>query len=279
MEGLVRRRVQVVAAAVLAVSALPIGPARADDPPYEDPVQVTVDTQPDAVIVEAETGHHTAGGTGTQASGSSGPQCYLREVPMSDWDEDFTLQYWRYRMQKEPWYVVCNGEVKSVIWLDISDEAGSAPASRDPRDVALELRDEMSVPRVDVEINPSRGLVGVESWFWIDGYGGAPLTNSTDAFGDLVEVEARVTRYEWSFGDGATDVSESPGHAYPQKSEVRHVYERSSAGLSSGYPVDAEFVFAVRYRVNGGAWIELPGITRTAHADYPVRESQAVIRR
>lgn len=279
MEGFVRRRVQVVAAAVLAVSALPIGTARADDPPYEDPVQVTVDTQPDAVVVEADTEHHAAGGTGTQASGSSGPQCYLREVPMSDWDEDFTLEYWRYRMRKEPWYVVCNGEVKSVIWLDIPDEAGSAPAARDPRDIAMELRDEMPVPRVEVDINPSRGLVGVESWFWIDGYGGAPLTNSTDAFGDLVEVEARVTRYEWSFGDGATYVSESPGHAYPARSEVRHVYERSSAGLSNGYPVDAEFVFAVRYRVNGGAWIELPGITRTAHADYAVRESQAVIGR
>lgn len=143
----------------------------------------------------------------------------------------------------------------------------------------MRLRDEMPIPRVTVEINPERGLAGAESWFWIEGYGGAAITDSTDAFGDLVEVEARVQQYEWSFGDGTTLMSQTPGRAYPERSEVRHMYERSSAGLLYGYPVDVTFVFAVRYRVDGGSWIELPGITRDAHADYPVRESQAVIQR
>ena len=35
----------------------------------------------------------------------------------------------------------------------------------------------------------------------------------------------------------------------------------------------------VRYRVGGGGWIDLPGITRVAQAVYPVQESQAVIGR
>ena len=55
------------------------------------------------------------------------------------------------------------------------------------------------------------------------------------------------------------------------------MYERSSAGLAHGYPVEVTFTFDVRYRVDGGGWIELPGITRVASASYPVRESQAVI--
>jgi hypothetical protein len=190
-----------------------------------------------------------------------------------------TMEFFYYRMQKEPWKIICDGEWRGTVWLPIPEDGESTPGSAEPRDVAMQLRDRMPIPRVDVSINPARGLVGVEAWFWIDGYAGAPLTNSTAAFGDLVEVQARVERYEWSFGDGTTLTSESPGQAYPARSSVRHMYERSSAGLPEGYSVDADFVFSVRYRVNGGSWIELPGITRSAHADYEVRESQAVIQR
>lgn len=255
-------------------------PAAADDPPYTPgPVDVWVGTNPDAVTVDATTTGSRPGGNGTQASGGSAPRCILREIPMSDWDEDLLLGYYGHRMRYAPYYVVCDGQQQGIVWIEISLSDSGTSAARDPRDIAMELRDRMPIPRVMVEINPERGLVGAESWFWIQGYSGAPLTDSTDAFGDLVEVEATVTRYEWSFGDGATLVSDTPGQAYPARSEVRHVYERSSLGLPGGYPVEATFVFAVRYRVNGGAWIELPGITRLARADYPVRESQAVIRR
>lgn len=277
MEGRIHRWTEVTTAALVIVVSLPPSVARAEDPPYEDPVNVTVDTQPDSVVVEAETDSQAPGGTGTQASGPSGPKCYLRRVPASDWDDNLELQYWSFRMQKTPYYLYCDGAVKSVLWFDIPDAAGPMPPSTDPRDIAMRLRDEMPIPRVEVSINPSRGLAGVDAWFWIEGYAGTPLTDSTDAFGDLVQVEARVGRYEWAFGDGTTLASDSPGQPYPARSSVRHVYERSSAGLPAGYSVEVDFVFTVRYRVNGGGWIELPGITRTAQADYEVRESQAVI--
>lgn len=282
MEGHRNHRVSLTIAAALIVVAMP--PARAeegvDPPPFDEPPTIVVDTNPDSVTVESEAHGNDEGvsGTGTQASGSA-PRCYLRDYPTSEWDEDMTMEFFYYRMQKEPWKVICDGEWRGTIWLPIPDEGESTPRSSDPRDIAMHLRDEMPIPRVDVSINPSRGLVGVDAWFWIEGYEGTPLTDSTDAFGDLVEVEARVNRYEWSFGDGTTLTSESPGQAYPARSSVRHLYERSSAGLPEGYGVDVTFVFTVRYRVNGGRWIELPGITRTAHADYPVRESQAVIGR
>lgn len=255
----------------------------ADGDPIEDPVDTWVTTGPDEITVEAETEHHDEGptGTGTQASGGDGPRCYMREIPTSEWDEDMSMMFFYFRMQRAPYRVICDGEPRGIVWLPIDlSEPGEASDDRvDPRDVALRMRDEIPVPGAGVEINPTRGLVGAESWFWIQGYDGRPITDSTDAFGVIVDVEARVTRYEWSFGDGATSVSETPGRAYPSRSEVRHVYERSSAGLTNGYEVEVAFVFAVRYRVDGGSWIELPGITRIARADYPVRESQAVIQR
>lgn len=143
----------------------------------------------------------------------------------------------------------------------------------------MQLRDEVPMPTVGIHANPGVGLVATESWFWIEGYSGEPITSSTDAFGRPIEVEAKAERYEWHFGDGSSLVTTSPGRSYPQRSEVRHIYERSSAGTEGGYLVQARFVFSVQYRVGGGAPIELPGIIRTAAFRYPVRESQAVIAR
>jgi hypothetical protein len=165
--------------------------------------------------------------------------------------------------------------MRGLIWLDTSEED---PASAlDPETIAMHIRDEIPVPSVEIRINPGRGLVGVESWFWLEGYDGTPIEDSTDAFGQLVEVEARVKRYEWSFGDDDTIAARTPGRPYPHRSQIRHVYQRSSVGRPSGYPVEITFVFDVRYRVDGGGWVEIPGITRVAETSYRVRESQAVI--
>jgi hypothetical protein len=279
MESQRHHRIQVaVGIVVLMLTALPAAADNGQLPPFDEPPTITVDTAPDAVTVDATDAGHGDGvsGTGTQASG--GPRCYLREI--TDMDEDLTLEYWRRRMMYAPYNVICGNENRGVVWILIDlTEPNPRGDTITPRDIAMRLRDRMPIPQVTIDINPTRGLVGAESWFWIDGYRGTPLTNSTDAFGQVVEVEARVTRYEWDFGDGTTITSETPGRAYPARSEVRHVYERSSAGLENGYEVVASFVFAVRYRIGGGGWIELPGITRLSQADYPVRESQSVIQR
>ena len=76
---------------------------------------------------------------------------------------------------------------------------------------------------------------------------------------------------------GESLVARTVGQSYPDRSQIRHVYERSSAGLASGFPVQVTFSFVVRYRVSGGGWIELPSISRVAETSYPVRESQSVI--
>ncbi len=281
MESQRHHRVQ-VAAGILALilTTLPAAGDNGQPPPFDEPPTIVVDTAPNSVTVDATDTAHSDGvsGTGTQASG--GPTCYLKEVSGSEMTEDLTNEYWARRMQDAPYYVICGGVKRGIVWVPITlDGPGSNGRTITPRDIAMHLRDEMPVPNVAVEMNPSQGLVGTESWFWMQGYRGTPLTNSTDAFGELVQVEARVTRYDWSFGDGMTLTSDTLGQAYPARSEVRHVYESSSAGFANGYEVDVSFIFAVRYRVAGGGWIELPDITRTARANYLVRESQSVIQR
>jgi hypothetical protein len=283
MEARRRYRVQVVIAVTLN-SLLFVGssPARAGGQgsgPIYFPPTTTVTTDSNGVNVDSQMTGQSPGisGTGTQASGA--PKCYLREVPGSEMTEDLTNQYWAMRMMYAPYYVVCGNAKRGIVWIEISlnGPGTGGTQSQDPRAIALRLRDHMPVPLATVRINPGQGLVGTESWFWIQGYNGAPITDSANAFGKVIKVQAVVTHYEWSFGDGATLTSDTPGQAYPSRSEVRHVYEQSSSGAQSGYGVVVNFVFSVRYRVGNGPWVAIPGITRTAQADYAVRESQAVI--
>lgn len=267
------RRVFVLGFALFVAGAPNPAGAQESDPFEPWPSTHTVSTNPNSVVVESHGGGSAPGGTGTQASGGS--NCHAEgpgNIGMGS--VDLVNQ-----SNSLPYALVCNGEIVGVVWLPIDPGGGAAAPAPSPRDIAMSLRDRIPIPNVTIAVNPERGLVGVDSWFWIEGYNGDPITESTDAFGSRVEVDARVQRYEWSFGDGATMKTESPGRPYPEPSDVRHVYERSSLGHDRGYPVEVGFFFSVRYRVDGGGWIDLPGIERVAEAAYPVRESQAVIRR
>jgi hypothetical protein len=247
-----------------------------DTDPFEPwPSTVSVETNPDSVIVESEVHGTLPGGSGSQASGS-GASCHPE--PIGHIGESLYEEFWSRPPNEFPFMVWCDGEAVGLVWLTVGGGGPPPVAALSPEQVAMRLRETIPMPNVTIEANPERGLVGVESWFWIEGYNGESIVESTDAFGRRVEVEARVEHYEWSFGDGKAIRSESPGRPYPQRSDVRHVYERSSLGYPKGYTVEAGFFFSVRYRVGGGGWIDLPGIERMAQTQYPVRESQAVIR-
>jgi len=285
MEDQRDRRLRVALLLFLAASLLlPAGIAATEEDPFDWDTTIIVDTDEDGVNVDAENEGDAPGsadGGGGGSGSGSGPRCWLEELRDDQWDESIELGYWGRRMQYAPYNLYCDGEWQGIIWIEIIfDEGGDPlPIPTTPREVAERLRDQMPVPRTTVGINPDSGVVGVESWFWMEGYDGSLITDSTDAFGFLVEIQARVTQYRWSFGDGTVIESTSPGRAYPERSQVRHTYERSSAGLTSGYRVEATFTFQVRYRVDRGEWIALPEISRTASSTYPVRESQAVIQR
>lgn len=147
----------------------------------------------------------------------------------------------------------------------------------DPVSVALELLNHLPIPDLTIDANPSPGLVALPSWFWIDGYDGAPITASDSLSGTTVDVEIEPLRYRWAFGDGTTVETTSLGQRYPAESDIQHVYEQSSLVAGGAFSVTVDVTFAARYRVNGGAWETLDSITRSFSNDYPVQQLQSVL--
>lgn len=274
MEDRRNHRISIALTAMLVILS---GVAAADEhrPPFDVPSTVVVSTGPDAAVIDAEANASRPGTSAPKPASRPKRKCSLRPVDTVGYIQGVGQVELPTQPDEVAYWLECDDGTQTIVWRKVSPPR--APVTP-PRDIAMHLREEVPMPTVTIRVNPEKGLVGTESWFWIQGYSGEPITHSTDAFGRQVEVEARVQRYEWSFGDG-TVLNGSPGRPYPERSDVRHLFEKSSARTGDGFLVQAKFVFSVRYRVGDGDWIELPGIARTASFRYAVRESQAVISR
>ena len=138
--------------------------------------------------------------------------------------------------------------------------------------VAIERLKRLEYPGPQIRVAPGKGLAHLESTFWTAAR--ERLAGSVRAGPNLVEVEATVARYEWSFGDGHELVTTFPGRPWPRPGSIRHAYQDGG-----WYEVRLTAVWEGVFRVNGGPPRPIPGveITRTSHRRYPVREIRTVL--
>jgi len=128
-------------------------------------------------------------------------------------------------------------------------------------------------PALTLGINPSAGLTGLPSWFWLSG--SAAMPDAVASSGPLtVRVRARLAGVSWEFGDGLGYDSQGLGQAYPAQSDVQHLYQTDTYRLSSGYSVVAVLRYLVTYSVNGGPWMTLGVKTRPLSQQYLVYQLQ-----
>ncbi len=128
-------------------------------------------------------------------------------------------------------------------------------------------------PALTLGINPSAGLTGLPSWFWLSG--SAAMPDAVASSGPLtVRVRARLAGVSWEFGDGLGYDSQDLGQAYPAQSDVQHLYQTDTYRLSSGYSVVAVLRYLVTYSVNSGPWMTLGVKTRPFSQQYLVYQLQ-----
>ena len=83
------------------------------------------------------------------------------------------------------YHVWCDDQFVASVWLR-PQQFGV-----DPRVIAEQLVRDLPYPAATVGASPGgRGLTGLESWFWVDGYTGAPIVDTVAQFGMTVTVEA-----------------------------------------------------------------------------------------
>jgi hypothetical protein len=172
------------------------------------------------------------------------------------------------------YYVYCGADYVTSVWLPPTAFAGAAPVI-DVRAIAEQLVRDLPYPQATVRVSPeARGLTGLESWFWVDGYR-APLRDAVDGLGLRVEVEAVPGSVRWDFGDDTPVRAGTLGLAAPRRSDVVHTYEQDSRGATT--TIRASIRLDVRYRVNGEPWEALDPVLRVGTRDYPVVESRAAL--
>jgi len=166
--------------------------------------------------------------------------------------------------------VFCNGEFVAATWLG---PGGGTVSVIDPAAMARTVVDEVPVDLAAIGARPQgRGVTGIRSYFWVEGYGGETITGSVTNGPVTVDVSISLGTVTWDFGDGTPPVIAGLGEAWPDRSSVHHTYrDRGTYAVTVTIELPAEF------SVNGdGTVTPLPPVIRTATIPYVVDEVQAV---
>jgi hypothetical protein len=165
--------------------------------------------------------------------------------------------------------LLCNGVIVEAVWILPDDIVDLDALARDEADRYIE---DVLVPVVHIGVNPAAtGLVGLRSWFWIEGFDGSVTAAPISAFGLTIEVRMSSGSVTWDFGDGET-LEGDLGRAYPAESTVQHAHREPG-----DHTITAAIDLVPEYRVDGGPWLPLPNLQATATTVHAVQERQAVV--
>lgn len=189
-----------------------------------------------------------------------------RRKPLPPCDYDYIVVE---RKTDVPYVIkMCEGRIVDLyIPGERAEEVGAVAAAEAGRYV-----EEVLAPQVVIGANPAaQGLVGLPSWFWIEGWSGSVQAAPISAYGLTIDVRMSSGSVAWDFGDGRS-MGGDLGRPYPAESSVRHAYQGPGT-----FTVTAAIALTAEYRVDGGAWIALPRLTASATTQHPVQERQAVL--
>jgi hypothetical protein len=154
-------------------------------------------------------------------------------------------------------------------WLcPIRPAASPTPPATGPAAIARQAGLRLIARRGTVGVLPGRTLVGLPTYFWLDGVSRRAAQHTEDGW--RLHIIAQPVGHTWRFGDGQ-ELTGGPGQAQPpQTSEIRHTYRRLGF-----YDVAVQVSWHVTFQVNGQT-LDAPGeFTTTATTPLTVDELRA----
>ena len=255
--------------ATLVLLLLGASPAQAEDRGADTSARSS-DEGVEVTITVGEDGEARVGAGSAGRRGGSGDTCEWRVTPYPFTGADPPARYGRPPSPEHRLYLVfCDDEFVDAAWLGPSDDA---PPVVDTEGLARTVVENVPVDLFTIDVRPEgRAVTGIPSYFWVEGYDGAPITDSIANGPVTVAVEITLGTVTWDFGDGTPPVTAGLGQAWPERSEIRHAYRNRGA-----YDVTVTITMPATFTVNGGDATALEPITRTATIPYVVDEVQAV---
>jgi hypothetical protein len=154
-------------------------------------------------------------------------------------------------------------------WLcPIRPAASPTPPASGVAAIARQAGLRLIARRGTVGVLPARTLVGLPTYFWLDGVTRRAAQHTQDGW--RLGIVAQPVGYTWRFGDGE-ELTGGPGQAQPpQTSQIRHTYRQLGF-----YDVAVQVSWHVTFRVNGRT-LDAPGeFTTTATTTLAVDELRA----
>jgi hypothetical protein len=148
--------------------------------------------------------------------------------------------------------------VDSDCYLPEAVAAQAAPTARPQVTPALVLRafERVPLPESELVVQPPGGqtLVGLDTIFSTEADG---FTETVTLLGRSVELDITPSSYRWSHGDSTEQTTDWPGEEWRRGGAGRYVIHAYDDRMRVSTSVDT--TWSARYRVDGGAWQEVPG--------------------
>lgn len=195
--------------------------------------------------------------------GDKSPEAGARPCPSgaNTWCQPDEQLYWLLGLHEGRWYGIgrrCATEEPTL--------EDAAPLVT-PAMVLQEFR-RVPLPRLKSISQPADAtLVNFATVFRVEA---KPLERTLTLAGQRVDLDITPSSFSWAYGDGTTATTRTPGAAYPSR-DVVHRYQQAHTTVRHQVTV----TWSARWRLNGGAWQDVPGTVTVAGPSTELRIAEA----
>ncbi len=126
--------------------------------------------------------------------------------------------------------------------------------------------------RILVQPPDGRTLVNLDTIFRTEA---EPFTERVRLLGQRVDLRIEPTTYTWRHGDGTSSQSDWPGMAYEKGVPIERFLTHRYLDADVTVRPSVDTTWSATYRVNGGAWLEVPETVTMSGSSVALRVIEA----